>query len=100
MKKMTRRDILRQLAGISVLGAVATGVRAAISPDDYPRIGAFTAPPTTTTTRAHRSSTTTSRVAAPTTSTEHVHHAAATTAAPVDRTGPAAETHRPATATP
>lgn len=96
MKKMTRREILRQLAGISVLGAVATGVRAAMN-NGRPEPQSFAIPQNSTTTRPLRSSTSTTGVSNSPTSTEHAHNAADTTGTTVATTATPAETTSPAT---
>ena len=96
MKKMTRREILRQLAGISVLGAVATGVRAAVN-GSQPESHLFSIPSRSTSTRP-RPLTDTSAAHGTSTTTAHAHHAAETTgvlettAAPADTTGTSAQT--------
>ena len=96
MKKMTRREILGQLAGISVLGAVATGVRAAVT-GRQAESHLFSIPPGSTSTRPGKA-TTTSGVGTTSTSMEHAHHAAETTrapettATPADTIGTSAET--------
>jgi hypothetical protein len=96
MKKMTRREILRQLAGISVLGLVATGVRAAVN-NGQPQSQPFAIPQSSTTTRADRPSTSTTGVRNSSASTEHAHSAADTTESTAATTVTPAETTSPVT---
>ncbi len=86
MKKLTRREILRRLAGISVLGAVGTAVGATVTQGGHPEAHSIAASSRVATTQPPRSSTTTSLVGNPSTSMDHADHAADTTGASTQTT--------------
>ena len=92
MKRMTRREILRRLAGISVLGAAgtaigATGMRGASAPNVRPLAShAFTS------STAGRSRMTTTTVLSAATSGDHANHAASPSAV---STAPSGSTSQP-----
>ena len=92
MNSITRREILRRLAGISVLGGAATAMRAVIGGGGNPEAKSNTA------TQLARSSTTASLRGSTSTSMDHAHHAAETSAASIQTT--AASTSSPSTSSP
>ena len=107
MKRITRREILRRIAGISVLGAAgtaigATGMRAANTPDVRPLASHAITPSTAARSRMA----TTTILGSPPTSVDHANHAtnpsaesiattgstSQATAGPTETTGPASST--------
>jgi hypothetical protein len=100
MTKITRREILRRLAGISVLGVVGTAVRATVTRDGHSEAHSFAAQPRGAATKPSPPWTTTSVVGNPSTSIDHAHHAADTTGASTATTGSSTQPTNPATSSP
>jgi hypothetical protein len=103
MNRITRREILRRLAGISVLGAVGVTVRATVSRGGHPEAHSIAAPSGVATTQSHASPTATSLLGDTSTSMDHAHHAVDTTfidTTSTEATGTSTETTSPSTSSP